>query len=473
MFQKAHSLFKDRSAALLFALMFGIICLLNINYAILRSARNALTVVDLGGGASSIPWYELCGTMPGAVLMTLTLTWLLNKYSIQKVFFLTLAIFVSFFICFAFAIYPSLPQWEGTLLGVPWLPPFIAHLLPQFASMLFFTMAELWKVAILTVLFWGFVNHYITIDKAKSFYAPLMLGGSVGTILASPLITFCTSNAVSNQSWSQSIRVISLMLVFLSGIAAWLFYYLSKFFAKTQVEVIKHREKEKERLSVWQSLAICCRSRYLMLLAWITIADYIAYAVGEVVFLDILKQKFPDPRAYCDFMGKLSFWNGLLTAFSALFITPYLVKRCRWIVASLVTPICIFVTEGAFFFSLWHPTLSLNIELVVLFGTLFFCLVRAAKFTLFDTSKELSFLLLPPLEKMQGKLVIDGMCSRLGRGGGAIVSLSLIQICGGVLASIPFAGAVAIVIAASCVIATSRLGILVDEAAKKVSSPTI
>ena len=70
----------DRKSNNLFFLMFGIVSLLNINYAILRSARNALAVADLGGGARSIPWFELCGTMPGAILMTLGLTWLLNRH---------------------------------------------------------------------------------------------------------------------------------------------------------------------------------------------------------------------------------------------------------------------------------------------------------------------------------------------------------------------------------------------------------
>jgi AAA family ATP:ADP antiporter len=438
-----------------------VICLLNVNYAILRSARNALTVADLGGGAGSIPWYELCGTMPGAVLMTLGLTWLLNRYSIRRVFFITLFSFVGFFLVFAIGIYPSLPSWKGALLSSSWVPTWAATLLPQFASMLFFTMAELWKVALLTVLFWGFVNQYVSFERAKSFYAPLMLGGSIGTVLAGPIISLCTSNFLSRGSWSQSLLLIVLMVAAVSALTAFLFSALSKYFA---APVQQQREEEKkEKLSVWQSLLICCRSPFLMLLAWVTVADYIAYALGEVVFFDVLKQKFPDPRDYCNFMGKLSLWNGVLTAISAFFITPYLLKRCRWIVASLVTPVCILLTEGAFFFALWHPGFSFDVELIVFFGALFFCLARAAKYTLFDTSKEISFLLLEPLEKMQGKLVIDGMCSRLGRGGGSLVSLCLIQLYGGVLASAPFAGALALVIATTCVFATSRLGLLVEE----------
>lgn len=445
----------------LFALMFGIVCCLNVNYIILRSARNALAVADLGGGAQSIPWFELCGTMPGAVLMTMGLTWLLNRMPMRRVFFVTLTIFVSFFTLFAFLIYPFLPTIISSM------PASMAPLMPKFVSLIFFVMAELWKIALLTILFWGFVNQSISMENAKRYYAPLMVGGSLGTVLASPIISACTSDALSGKSWGFSLILMTSVLVFLSLLTGWLFFLLSKWF-NSEDKIVE--PEKKESLSLWESVRICCKSRYLLLLAWLTIADYIAYAMGEVIFFDVLKQRYPDPRDYCNFMGQLSLWSGILTAVSALVITPYLLRRCRWVVASLVTPICLLVTEGVFFFSLWHPSLSSQVELLVVLGSLFFCLVRAAKYTLFDTSKEISFLFLPQLEKMQGKLVIDGMCARLGRGSASFLSLSLIQACGGVLATVPIAGALAIGISASCVFATSRLGLLVEKVSQKAES---
>lgn len=449
----------------LFFLMFSIVCLLNVNYAILRSARNALAVADLGGGAGSIPWFELCGTMPGAVLMTFALTWLLNRFSIRKVFGIVLFLFVSFFLFFSFVLYPSLPFLQQGMASMHWLPGhlYCSEMLPLFISMLFFVMAELWKIALLTILFWGLVNQYIPLETAKRFYAPLILGGSVGTIVAGPLISLCTSDLLSGHSWSFSLGLMMSLVTLLSGVTLWLFKALWERLTIGEPLQEKAATSQEEPLSVWESIRICCRSPYLLLLAWVTIADYIAYALGELVFFDVLRQRFPDPRDYCDFMGTLSFWNGLLTAASALFLTPYLLRRCRWVVASLVTPVCLLVTEGAFFLTLCYSKTAAQIELLVFLGTLFFCFVRAAKYTLFDTSKELSFLLLPPLEKMQGKLVVDGMCARLGRGSGSLFSLLLIQICGGVLATAPIAGAIALFIAASCVVATTKLGILVEK----------
>lgn len=430
----------------LFFIMFGIATFLNVGYALLRSLRTTLAVVDLGDGAGSIPLFELCGSMPGAVLMTMGLTWLLNRFNIYKAFLITLSCFVGFFVAFVTCIYPFLVPGTWIAKG---------------ASMLFFTMAELWKIGLFTVLFWGLINQHLPLEKAKKFYAPLMVGASIGTLLSGPLIELCK---IEN-SWIQSLHWMIGSLTLLSAITLWLFYHLWKSFAGPKREEVP---SENPRLSVLESLRVCLRSPQLMLLGWITIATYVAYALGEVLFLDILKQKFPSPVDYCSYHGKLSLWSGLLTALSALIITPLLLRRCRWVVTSLITPICLLVTEVAFFGSLWIP--SLHIDVAIIFGTLMFCLLRAAKFTLFDTSKELSFLLLPPLEKMQGKLIIDGICSRAGRGGASLLSIFLIQAAGGVLASSPIAGVLAILISGSCVFSTARLGALLEKRSAQQSN---
>ena len=44
-----------RDEWLLFGLMFFIVSLINVNFSILRSMRNALVVADTGGSAALIP----------------------------------------------------------------------------------------------------------------------------------------------------------------------------------------------------------------------------------------------------------------------------------------------------------------------------------------------------------------------------------------------------------------------------------
>jgi len=449
--------------------MFSIVCILNISYCILRCARNALAVADLGGGAQVIPIYDLCGTIPGAFLMVFLLTRLLNRFSIHQVFLITLSVFLGFFLLFSFTIYPSLHLWKETILSWHWLfgHEWLAVLLPQGAAMIFFVMAELWKIALLTVLFWGLVNQYMPLKEAKQLYAPLMLGTSVGTILSGPIVKLCASDTLSHGLWSRSLNLLVIALCLMGIVVAWLYTLLWRHFSREKTFSFQEEKPKELPLSLKESLKACMQSKYLSLLGWVTIADYIAYALGEMIFLDILKQKYPDPRQYFDYNGQLSFWYGLLTAVSALVITPILVKKCRWVVTALVMPVCLVLTESAFFLTLWFPFKEMPLDLLVLLGTIFFCCVRAAKYTFLDTSKELSFLLLPPLEKMQGKLIVDGICSRIGRGGASVLSIGLIQLFGGIMASALASGAIAITVGVSCLFSTLKLGLLVEKQSKK------
>ena len=169
----------------LFLLMFALACLLSINTDILRSARNTLTVADLGGSAALIPHFELYGTLPGAIFMTWLITRLMKRLPIQKVFLITLSLFLGFFLLFAFVIYPLLSAW----LNASGEPTWILSKCIVGATMSFYVIGELWKVIFLSVLFWGLINQYLALSEAKSFYGPLMLGTSIGAILAGPLIS--------------------------------------------------------------------------------------------------------------------------------------------------------------------------------------------------------------------------------------------------------------------------------------------
>jgi len=448
-----------------FLLMFSLITLLNTNFAILRSARNTLAVADLGGGANSIPYFELFGALPGALLMTWGISSLLKRFSLRKVFLIALSVFLGFFLLFAFGIYPLLAQGS-------WPPIFLKAF-----SLLFYVMAELWKVILFSVLFWALVNDYIPFLEAKKLYAPLMLGGSLGSILAGPLIALCTSDLLwkllplSSTAWNQSLDLLVLLLCFVGIAIAWLYHRLFIYFSQIP-KPDKETLQDGEALSLKKSLLAFWRSPYLLLLGWMVIADYVAYSLGEVIFLDILKERYPLPRDYCHYMGQLSFWTGILTAFGALVVTPWMLKRFRWTALAIAAPLCLLLTEGAFFVVLrmenyagtwFHWTAAQLLEWAISLGSIQYCVCRASKYTLFDTSKELSFLHLSSLQKMQGKLVIDGLSSRFGRAGASLMTISLVQMFGSVRASASITGILAIAIGASWLLSSTKLSALVED----------
>lgn len=465
---KTAHLFKKGSILLspLFLLMFAIACLLNINFTILRSMRSALTVADLGGSASLIPYFELIGTLPGSLLITWFITFLLSRLPIQKVFFITMGVFLSFFAIFALIIYPALPAVKLSLLSMDWLPGhvFMSQWAATSASMLFYTGAELWKVALFAILFWGLVNQYLKYDEAKQYYGPLTLGNSIGAIIAGPLISFCT---YEKMSWGYSLNLLVGVICIIGVLSAILYHYLWKLLAAKNDPAL-NCIPSKESMSIKESLSVCWSSPYLMLLAFIVFADYVCYSLGELVLLDLLKISYPDPNVYCHYMGKLAFWSGLLTTVSALFITPWVLERYRWVVASLVTPFCLLFTQIGFILvvcskDLW-PTAPIItwINVAVFLGSLQYILCRGAKSTFFDSSKDLAFVHLPATEKMQGKLIIDGICARFGRGGASIMSILLIRTLGSPLSSAWLAGIISSAVIIGWIKATLDLGPMVD-----------
>src|SRR4029078_8606231 len=78
------------------------------------------------------------------------------------------------------------------------------------------------------------------------------------------------------------------------------------------------------------------------------------------------------------------------------------------------------------------------VGLVVFFGSTQNCLCRAAKFTIFDATKEMAFIPLSKECKLKGKAAIDGVGSRLGKSGGSLIHQSLLMCFGTVTLSTPY-----------------------------------
>src|SRR5271170_6029805 len=176
--------------------MMAVVSLLNINFNILRSVRNALVVADKGGSAAFIPYFELFGTFPASILLTWALSRLMRVFSFRFIFSMTMLFFLSFFVIFAFWIYPHREQIHALLeskLGILFGLTRFKVIFTHWPDMVFYIMSELWKVALLSVIFWGFLNQRLSLGQAKRFYPPLLLGSSVGTMLAGPVTVFCTS----------------------------------------------------------------------------------------------------------------------------------------------------------------------------------------------------------------------------------------------------------------------------------------
>ncbi len=445
--------------------------------------RNTLVVADTGGSASYIPYFELFGTFPASILLTWALTRLMRFCSFRRVFCLTMLFFLCFFLVFAFGIYPHKGEIQSilearlsTFFNLAQFKVVITH----WPDMVFYIMSELWKVALISVIFWGFLNQKLSLEQAKRFYPPLLLGSSVGTILAGPVTVFSASLFswkmlnLSDQRWQHSLYLLTIFLVLCGLVTLILFDFLFKKLqpieGREAVHEVKKEPFSKKLLSLTSSLRYLSRSKYLRSLLLIVTAEYICYALGELIFLETLKAKYPTPSDYCQYMGSLSFWMGIMTAFSALFLTPYLLQKYRWSKTIVVTPFLMMGITFAFFFVIFCGKEGLffgvsPLTMAVALGSLHFCICRATKYTMFDAIKELAFIPLNDEGQMKGKLIIDGIGSRMGRGGSSFISIVLFLALGGPMESAIFIGILAIVISAISIPAARYIGQEMDKTA--------
>lgn len=463
---------------IVFILMFCVVCLINVNFSVLRSMRNALVVAGEGGSSAFIPYFELFGTFPASILLTWGLSRLMRFFSFRFIFTTTILVFLGFFVIFAFWIYPQKEQIQTIIeakLGLLFGLDRFKVIFTRWPDMVFYIMSELWKVALLSVVFWGFINQSLSLEKAKRFYPSLMLGSSIGAVLAGPVTFFCTSQfswtnfTLSSIHWQHSLNLLTIFLVLCGLLTLFAFRYLfKKLDGKDYVTApsgVKEKQKfSKHLLSLRSSLNFLIRSPYLSAILLIVVAEYVSYALGELIFLDTLKQSFPTRSGYCQYMGTLTLWTGVLTAFSALILTPFCLQKFRWSTCAVITPILMILMTSAFFFVIYCGRLGIiptssYLALATAFGSLHFCFGRSIKYTFFDATKELAFVPLDNEAQVKGKLIIDGIGSRLGRGSSSLISIILFFLMGGVGESAIFAGIIALGFAIVSLPAAKYLGI--------------
>ena len=85
------------------------------------------------------------------------------------------------------------------------------------------------------------------------------------------------------------------------------------------------------------------------------------------------------------------------------------------------------------------------LALVVFFGGAQNCLSKAAKYSVFDATKEMAFIPLDHDVKLKGKAAIDGVGSRLGKSGGSLIHQGLLMMFGSLSLSSPYVAVILMV----------------------------
>lgn len=463
--------------------MFFIFFFISFNYNVLRSYKDTIVITASNSGAETIPFIKLWAVLPSAVLFTLLYTRLSNRFSRERVFYMIMSMFIVFFFLFAFVLYPIQDFLHPNLLAdklQEFLPAgfkgFIA-IFRNWTFTLFYVMSELWSTVIFTVLFWGFANEVTTVEEAKRYYGLLTFGGSTAGIFAGYAAIHFSSNLFlswlpyGEDAWDQSIFFVNCVIILCGLLTMVIFRWLN-------IHVIRPSErlkppKEKIRMSMRANFAYLARSKYLVCIALIVFAYNVAINLIEVVWKDQMKMLYPNPGDYNTYMGQVILTMSIIASLAGLLTTTKVIQRFSWTACALIPPVVIASTGIIFFHFIFFPNQGLAwiisllnmtpLALCVTLGSIQNCLSRASKYTFFDATKEIAFIPLNKESKLKGKAAIDGVGSRLGKSGGAVIHQGLILMLSSVAASVPYVAAIFLLFVGIWIFSVIVLGKQFDE----------
>lgn len=445
--------------------MLLIFFLISFDYNVLRTLKDSLLITAKSSGAEVIPFVKVWALFPGAVFMTILFTWLSNRLSRDRVFYIIISIFLSYFAIFTFILYPIRDSihphaFADHLTNV--LPPGLKGLIAMFrywTFTLFYVMSELWSSTVLSVLFWGFANQVTKISEAKRFYGLFGVGANFSGIFAGQASVFCCNYTrhgaelpFGEDPWHQSL-IMMVSLVLLAGIVTlFLYRWFSRHVLNEKLYFdpsnVKSEGEVKGKLSFKQSISCLLNSRYLLYIAFVVISYNFVINLTEVLWKHQVKELYPNPNDYTIYMNHIVSIIGGVATVSSLFVSGNAIRKCGWTFTALLTPVILFVTSIGFFsffyIEYFAPSVAISflglspLAVVVFLGSAQNILCRGAKYSVFDATKEMSFVPLNPETKLVGKAAIDGICSRFGKSGGSVVHQSFLILFSTLTASAPY-----------------------------------
>jgi len=425
-----------------FLLMSTLILLIVFMYSTLRNLKDAILVTSLG--VEVISTLELYGSMPISILFMLLYYKLCNIFSREHLFYIFVTFFLSFFALFAFVIYPARADLTFN----------ITHLVEEYPRMqyffilasnwgitLFYIAAELWGTVILTLMFWQFANQVTTVEEARRFYGLFGVLGQLGMMFSGYIIKLVNDTNVGlGDNWEDKLFIFTSILLF-SGLVVMGIYRLVNKHVMYNSEIMREKINSKLKLSLKESLSYVFSSKYLGLIALLSISYAITLHLTETLWKGQIKLQYPDSQGYSAFVGELQIYFGFGTMICTL-IGAYLVKHFSWVANALITPIVMLVTGTVLFMMVifrdsFDMALSGNfaytaLMLSILFGAFQYVVTKSSKYSVFDATKEMAYIPLDPELQSKGKAAADVVGHRVGKAGGSFIQWILLMIMPGV-----------------------------------------
>jgi AAA family ATP:ADP antiporter len=413
-----------------------LICVL-FNFSLLRTLKDTLIISAIG--AEAISFLKLWLVLPCAIGFTFLYVKLSNIFNLQQIFTLFVTIFISFFIIFAFLIYPNQHNChtspkviESLISSWPHCKWFI-RLFGKWSYVALYVFAEIWGAMIINLMFWQFANHIFKKQQAQRLYPLIGMFGGLGLIFAGKLLgVFAQVEKISinklnySKNYDQMEIVIKSIVLFISAVGLMAIFLFRDMYSSYLGDENKNTEpldNTKTSLTLWQSIKMIYHSRYIFYIFLLVISYGLTINILEGPWKAKLSQLYIDPCDYIKFMGKFNVWMGISSI--VMTIIGGNVLRCfGWKIAAYITPIMITTTGTLFFafvvFGGRIQDLGFDpLHAAVAIGAAQNILSKSSKYSLFDSTKEMTYIPLPLELRVKGKAAVEIIGAKLGKSLGA------------------------------------------------------
>jgi AAA family ATP:ADP antiporter len=465
--------------------LFVMFLFISFNYAFLRTSKDVL--VTATGGADVLSPLKLWVVFPGAVLYMVYYSFILNKVNKENVFYLALLPFLVFFALFGFYFYPYRASLE--LQGMTdfcqsrFTPDFFKQMRPliniihYWPTTLYYLMAELWGSVALSLVFWSFTNNITSLEQAKRFYALLGIGANLGLTICGPFVK-CLKNFTHND-YDQLLTILMMTFMMTTLIIIMIYYWMNRVVLRDPRLVdpaVLNYNKPKSNPALLESFNILFQSKHLIFIAIIVIAYGVTINLIEVIwktqviaYYDLSSVSLSQAQSGMqEFYSNTQTLTGLISIFCMLFISGQAERTLGWTFAALITPVALLLL-GLIFFAvlmaahyntiLYSDSLLKNsLWIIILIGAGQNAISKAAKYALFDPTKEKAYFPLDDDGRTKGKGAVDVIVHRLGKAGGAFIQQITLLFFGSTMACLPTLGLIVLLIIIVWILAVYQLG---------------
>ena len=402
---------------------------------ILRIAKDALVMSHLG--TEYISAIKIWAVLPVSLIFMFLYIKLSDVFSRAKLFHIMNWFLISYFVLFALVLYPNsdaicIHISDHLYTSLPTFKYFF-NIVKNWHYCLFYAFAEGWVMIMLSISFWQTANHITTLDESKRIYPLLGFASHAGLMIAAILSKVYV---VSGTNWQPTLNK-SVISIVVAGacISVCLFILEKKIIGSEFFNLKKGHFRGKRKISIKESIEYVAKSKPILLITILLLCFNLSLTLIEGVWkksIELLCNN--NANLIQNFLGNINMYIPLV-GFICTVLSVYILQTHRWRMSALITPIAVLLTGGVFFvfmllreYSYVMALQASALSIGTLFGSINNIFARGAKYTLFDSTKEMIYIPLDDDLQIKGKAAAETVGMKFGKGAGAALQQTLLAL---------------------------------------------